>query len=211
MRRIALSLAALCGLAAMSACSAGSGLSSGGNGTPTTIFFQGSSGQVNDFFVAPDGGAPVSVTAVAAKGSGIGSTIIPNVQFNWSATYAPPGTTYSKGGSPNGHGTCGTPATTPGVNSLLQQLGGGGAFPIYGGAYTQLSIQPNSKPPIYTQQASSIFVGPPTIPPPGEPDTATSTVVPYAAESTNYCLVVYATYAPTNLTRGVIVVVSDSP
>jgi hypothetical protein len=213
MRRLALSLVALCGLAAMAACSGGTGLSNNAtNVTPTTIFFVGSSGQVNDFFLSPTGAAPVSVTAYAANGSGAGSTILPNATFNWAVTYAPAGTTYVKGGSPNGNGTCGSPAQKPGINSLLQQLGNGNPFPLYPG-YSQLSEKANSNPPQYTQSAQQIFVGPPTIPPPppADPDTATLSVVPYATGSTNYCLVVYATYVPNNLTRGVIVVVSDSP
>jgi hypothetical protein len=213
MRRLALSLVALCGLAVMAACSGGSGLSPNGNVTPDTIFFTGNSGQVNDFFVSPTGGAPVSVTAYAAKGTGTGSTIVPNATFTWSAGYAPAGTKYYKGGSPNGNGTCGAPSTTPapGVNSLLQQLGTGNPFPLFLG-YTQLAEKPGSNPPQYTQQATQIYVGPPTVPPPGaDPDTATLTVVPFAEGSTNYCVVVSATYPPTGLTRGVIVVVSDSP
>jgi len=75
-----------------------------------------------------------------------------------------------------------------------------------------LAEKPNSSPPQYTQYAQQIFVGPPTIPPAGDdPDTASTIVVPFAEESTNYCVVVYATYPPTGLTRGVIVVVSDAP
>ncbi len=213
MRRLALSLVASCGIAALVACSGGYGFSSsntgGGNVTPDSIVFMSANSQVNDFFVAPDGSAPVQVSAEALK---VG-TVIPDVVFTWSTTYAPPGTHYAKGGSPNGFGVCGTPSQLPGINSLLQQGPGGNAFPLYYPFYSQLLEQPNSNPPSYTQTASTIYVGPPTIPPAGDPnsDDATLNPVPPAAGSTNYCIYVYAKAVGSGVQGGTIVVVSDSP
>jgi len=216
MRRLALSLVATCGFAALTACAGGFGLNTGGNQTPTSIVFTNGSGQVNDFFVAYDGSAPVLVTATAVKGNGAGSTVIPDVQFTWAAAFAPAGTIYHTGASPNGQSECGAAAQTPLVNSLLQQGNAGGAFPFYGGAYSQLAAQqillPNPNPgPNYTGQAATIFVGPPTVPVPdiNNPNQldASSTAILPATGSTTYCLNLVATAVPSGVKGGVLVVV----
>jgi len=134
MRRLASSLIAASGLALLAACSGGGyGFTSnlGTNPqTPSFIMFQNGSASVNDFFVNPTGNAPLLVSATAEKGTGAGATIIPDQVFTWSAAYAPAGTTYLKGASPNGSGTCGTPPSPAfPINSLLQQGPGGAAYP----------------------------------------------------------------------------------
>jgi hypothetical protein len=213
MRRLALSLVATCGLAALTACgSGGYGLNAGGNQTPTSIQFTNGSGQVDDFFVALNGSAPVLVTGTAVHGSGTLATVIPDVQFTWSATYAPKGTTYLIGSSPNGQGTCGAAASPTPINSLLQQ-GGSGNPSIYPG-YTQLSPENtlSGSPygtPAYGQQAAEIFVGPPLVPSGADP-SADVTLVPVqpATAGGNYCLTLTATAVPSGVTGHVTVVVT---
>jgi hypothetical protein len=213
MRRFALSLVATCGLAALTACAGGYGLNTGSNQTPTSIEFTNGSGQVNDFFVALNGSAPVLISATAVKGSGTLATVIPDVQFTWSATYLPKGTTYVTGGSPNGQSECGAPATTTPINSLLQQ-GGGGNPSAYPG-YTQLSETTIAGTPYgtpqYGQHAAEIFVGPPLQP--SGPDPSLDLTPPYvpvqpATAGGNYCLNVVATAFPSGVSGGVTVVVT---
>lgn len=215
MRRLALTLVATGGLAALTACSGGTGLSTGGNQTPTGIVFTNGSGQVNQFFVSPQGNFPILVAGTAVNGTGATSTIIPDVKFTWAATYLPAGTTFQTGGSPNGQSTCGAPAQTPLVNSLLQQGSGGNPFPFYIG-YTQLAAQqillPNPNPgPNYVQQASQIFVGPPTVPVPdaNNPNQYDASITPIlpATGSTNYCLRLVATAVGSGVQGGITVVV----
>jgi hypothetical protein len=218
MRRLALSLVAIGGFAALTACSGGYGLNTGGNQTPTSIVFTNGSGQVNDFFVSYQGSAPILVAATAVNGTGATSTVIPDVVFTWAASFAPAGTLYRTGASPNGQAECGTPSQTPTINSLLQQGGKGNPFPFYTGAnvYTQLQAQqvlaPNPNPgPTYTQQAAQIFVGPPTVPVPdpvivGQYDASTTPILP-ASPSTNYCLNLVATAVPSGVKGGILVVV----
>jgi hypothetical protein len=206
MRRLALSLAASCGIAVLSACSGGTGVNSSTTVSPTSIVFTNGSGGVNDFFVALNGSAPVLVTATAVHGSSTAPVVIPDVQFTWSAKYAPTGTPYVTGGSPNGNSECGAPATTTGINSLLQQ-GPGGNPSVYGG-YSQLTEQPNSNPPNYVQLAPQIFVGPPLQPSGADPsvDISPTPVQPATAGGT-YCLILTATAQPSGVHGSVVVVV----
>jgi len=210
MRRLALSVIASCGLAILAACAAGTGFSGtvGSNSTtPDAIVFQNGSAQVDNFFLAPNGGAPLLISALGVKGAGIGSTIIPDLSFQWSAVYAAAGTTYSRGVSPNGNGVCGTPpvaATFP-INSLLQQGPGGDAYPFYLGQYTQLSSQPGSNPPAYTQQTSQIYIAPPFNP------ATNQQVLPTPAATGSYCITVTALHGPSGRVGSVLVVVSNSP
>ncbi|MBC5811248.1 MAG: hypothetical protein GIW95_10435 [Candidatus Eremiobacteraeota bacterium] len=212
MRRLALSVIASCGIAIIAACAGpGTGFSgTPGNNTtvPDAIVFQNGSAGVNDFFVAPNGNAPLLISATGVRGAGVGTTIIPDLVFQWSAQYAPAGTTYVRTGSPNGNVTCGTPpvaATFP-INSLLQQGNGGVAYgsPAYQGSnYTQLAFQPGSNPPNYTQQASQIFVGPPT--------SGGGPVQPTPATTGNYCMYITAIHGPSGRSGTVLVVVGNGP
>jgi hypothetical protein len=218
MRRLAFSLVAIGGFAALTACSGGTGLNTGGSQTPTSIVFTNGSGQTNNFFVADDGSAPLLVAATAVNGTGATSTIIPDVQFTWSAAFLPAGTTYNTGPSPNGSGTCGAPAQTPLVNSLLQQGGKGNPFPFYNPPFytqlkaTQVLSPPGVNPgPLYTQQAAQIFVGPPTVPVPdpiivGQWDASTTAILP-ATGSVNYCIRLVATAVPSGVQGGLTIVV----
>ena len=203
MRRLALSVIASCGLAILSACAAGSGFSGtvGSNATvPDSIVFQNGSAQVDNYLVAPNGNAPILVSAVGVKGAGIGSTYIPDLAFQWSAVYAPAGTTYTTGVSPNGNNVCGAPpAGSPPINSLLQFGPGGAAYPGYTGLYTQLSAQPGSNPPNYTQQTAQVFVAPPTV--------GGVQVVPPAGGS--YCMLLTALHGPSGRSGFVIIVVRN--
>ncbi|HXM30600.1 MAG TPA: hypothetical protein VN919_00360, partial [Xanthobacteraceae bacterium] len=77
MRRLAPSLIAAFGIALLAACSGGGyGFNSGATTnpqTPTSIIFENGSASVNDFFLIPNGNAPLQVSAVAIKGTGSGS------------------------------------------------------------------------------------------------------------------------------------------
>ena len=217
MRRLPLSLLASCGLLLLAACSGGSGFGTNSSNSPDALVFAGSSGQVNDFFVSPSGNQPVQINVTAVKGSGPAAVILPGHSFTWAAAFAAPGTTYTKGASPVGTGTCGTPAVTPTVDSLLQQGAGGNAYPLFGGAYTQLSgtlvstttqgMQIN-----YTQQASNIFVGPPTTTIDATGNATGTVVTPSATSLTaSYCLRLVATDVPSGRQGSIVVVVSNSP
>jgi hypothetical protein len=221
MRRLASSLIAASGLALLAACSGGGyGFSSNlgtSSQTPSFIMFQNGSASVNDFFVNPTGNAPLLVSATAEKGTGAGATIIPDQVFTWSAAYAPAGTAYLKGASPNGSGTCGTPPSPPfPINSLLQQGPGGAAYPLYNGAYTQLQAQPppSSGPvgsyPNYTALAAQIFVGPPMTPAAASPFAPTTPILPSPATTGNYCIRLVATHS-SGVIGTVVVVVGEAP
>lgn len=221
MRRLASSLIAASGLALLAACSGGGyGLSAnvGNNQVPSFISFQNGAAGVDDFFLNPTGNAPILVSATAEKGTGAGAVIIPDQVFTWSAAYAPSGTSYLKGASPNGSGTCGSPPSPAfPINSLLQQGPGTGAgFPMYGGFYTQLAAQPapGSGPvgsyPTYTQTASQIFVGVPNSPGAASPFAPSGAIQPSPAVSGNYCIRIQATHS-SGVIGTTLVVVSQSP
>lgn len=110
MRRLAFSLIASCGLAALAACSGGgfgTNLATGAQSkVPDQILFGNGSGSVQDFFVDPTGNSPILVNATGIKGTGASTVVIPDMTFQWSAVYAPAGTTYLKTASPNATGTC---------------------------------------------------------------------------------------------------------
>jgi len=237
MRRLALSLVALCGLTLLAACSGGTDLS-GSNSSSTSIgriTFTNGSAQADDFFVSPTGNAPIEINGIAYE-TQFSNLIVPNVQFTWSAVYAPAGTPYPRGPAPNGNGTCGTPAATTAIESLLTQVASkvnqpaptgqpyGYPNPFYPG-YVQLTdannpvgTTPNyaTNLPNYTQTASTIFVGPPltlnTVASLGPVGIDTDTPVAPSAgppASTNYCLLVTA--AARGVSGTVIVVVTNSP
>jgi len=225
MRRLASSLIVACGIALLTACSGGGyGLNSNtGNSTkvPDEIIFENGSASVDDFFLSPTGNAPILVSAVAIKGLGSGSSVIPDATFSWAAVYAPAGTTYLKGASPNGQGTCGAPPAPPfPINSLLQQgpVVGGAPYPLYGGAFTQLLAQPPPAGnvigtyPNYTGIAQTIFVGPPLVPAATSPFAATTTVQqPTPATTGNYCIRLQATHTSSGVIGTTLVVVSQAP
>jgi hypothetical protein len=220
MRRLAPSLIAAFGIALLAACSGGGyGFNSGGTNnpqTPTSIVFENGAAGVNDFFVDPTGTAPLEVSAIAIKGSGSGSVVVPDATFTWAAVYAPAGTAYLKGASPNGSGTCGAPPSPAfPINSLLQQGPGGAGFPLYSGAYSQLLAQPppGSGPvgsyPTYTGQAATIFVGVPMTPGAATPFAPTTIIAP--AVAANYCIRLVATHTVSGVIGSVVVVVSQAP
>ncbi|MGH7729405.1 MAG: hypothetical protein ACREM2_11555 [Vulcanimicrobiaceae bacterium] len=176
-------LALSCGLAMLSACG-GSGLGSGGGSADFVVFTNGSA-QVNDFFLAPSGNAPLLVAATAERGSGQFAQVVPDATFLWAATYAPAGTSYVKGASASASGKCGTPASTPPLVLALQA-------PSL--VYTPLAAG---------QTANEVFVFP--------PKTPSGAVVLPAAGSTSYCLTVLATVSPSGPLGSTTVVVSNSP
>jgi hypothetical protein len=222
MRRLAPSLIAAFGIALLAACSGGGyGFNSGGTTTPqtpTSILFENGAAGVNDFFLVPNGNAPLQVSAVAIKGTGSGSVVVPDTTFTWAAVYAPAGTTYLKGASPNGFGTCGAPPSPAfPINSLLVQAPPAAAYsryPLYLG-YSQLLAQPPpaSGPvgsfPTYTGQASTIFVGPPMTPAAASPYAPTTIIAP--AVGSNYCINVVARETISGLIGSLVVVVSQAP
>jgi hypothetical protein len=204
-------------MALLSACSSGGyAFSSSGAHNIDRIVFTNGSGQTNDFFVAPLGSTPLQVNAVAYKGSGQFSNVVPDATFTWSAAFAPAGTTYSKGGSPSGAGECGAPAAIiPQYYTILTQAtvpgppvpepSGGVAIPPSGGdaspQYSGYNLLPSS------QSATTVYVGPPLDP------TKIPAVVPegFATGSTSYCLFLVATHVGDGVQGSVTVVVSNSP
>ena len=142
MRRLVSSLIATCAIALLAACSGGGyGLNTNfgtGSKSPDSLAFMNGSGSVNDFFVSPTANDPVSISAVGIKGSGTGAVVVPDLVFFWSVSYAPLGTIYSKGASPNGSGTCGSPPGTAGATApgalFLQNTSGN--FSAYNGSAT---------------------------------------------------------------------------
>jgi hypothetical protein len=220
MRRLSLTLIASCGIALLSACNGGGYAFTGtnSNNTVTSVAFYNGSGQVNDFFVTPIGSAPIEINAVAQKGTGSQTQVVPDVKFTWNIGFAPAGTTYLKSGSPSGSGTCGTPANpnVPFFYSLLFQTATiGPAVPSpTGEPPVGVPPVPGDGSPQYPgysilspeQKAATIFVGAPLDP------TKLPAVVPIgdATGSTNYCLAVNAIYQGATV-GAAIVVVSNSP
>ena len=219
MRRLSLTLIASCGIALLSACNGGGYAFTGTNSSNivTSVAWYNGSGQVNDFFVSPNGSSPIEINAVAQKGTGSQTQAVPDVKFTWEVGYAPAGTTYLKSASPSGSGTCGTPAN-PNVSfyySLLYQGATSGPVPSPSGSPLEgVAPVPGEASPQYPgyailapeQQASTIFVAAPLDP------TKLPAVVPigYEGTSTNYCLQVDAIYKGATV-GAVIVVVSNSP
>jgi len=224
MRRLAFSLIASCGLAMLVACSGGGFGLNFSTGTtsrvPDSITFQNGSASVNDFFLSPTGNSPILVNATGIKGTGSGSVVIPDLVFTWAAVYAPSGTPYLKGGSPNAQGSCGAPPSNFPINSLLLQgpaQSGFSGYPLYNGFYNQLLAQnpPAAGPigsfPTYTQTAATIFVGVPLVPGPGPGNAFSPTGTPVAAASASYCITLLATEPLSGRQGSTTVVVSQSP
>ncbi len=223
MRRLAFSLIASCGLAALVACSGGGyglNLGTGANSkVPDQILFSDGAATVQDFFLDPTGNSPILINATGIKGTGNSTAVIPDMVFAWAAVYAPSGTTYLKTASPNGVGTCGTtPTPAFPINSLLQQGPGGAPYPLYGGFYSQLAAQapPSSGPvntyPTYTQLAATIYVGVPLVPGAASPFNPTPAVQsPTPAVSGNYCIRLVATDPNSGRIGSTLIVVSQSP
>jgi hypothetical protein len=131
MRRLALSVLTACGLALLTACSAGTGLSTSGNGNnPTFVEFTNGSGQANDFTVSAAGvsqyGPPLlQINALAAKTNGPATIFLPDRAFLWAARFVNPATDPPSvaqvlaGPVPNGFTACpAKPAATPAVPLL---------------------------------------------------------------------------------------------
>jgi hypothetical protein len=144
MRRLALPILTICGLALLTSCSGGSGLAFGSSTTSPTVvvLYAGTNGQTNDFFLAPGGSAPLAVSAVGYTGSGVSPNYVVDATFTWAARYVNPLTdppnvsTVTVGPAPNGFKTCpAIPASTPPVPILVQ--GGTGAASAFAG-YTLL-------------------------------------------------------------------------
>jgi hypothetical protein len=219
MRRLTLSLIATCSIAVLSACGSGGYAFSGSGGKITSIQFFSSSGQVNDYFLSPSGTSPLTISAQGYNGTGTFTNVVPDTTFTWAVSYAPEGTTYSKGASPNGSGTCGTPGNlAPLYYALLEPVttsGGGvpvptpdpvlGPIPPSGGdASPQFAGFDILSP---TQAATSVYLAPPIDP------TKIPAIVPItpAGTGTNYCLFVVATHVGDGVKGSVTVVVSNSP
>jgi len=228
MRRLSLTLIA--GLLLLPACTGGyafNGTNSSGN--ISSVVFTNGSGQVNDYFLSPNGTTPLQVNAEGIHGSGLGSTVVPDTTFTWSAAFAPSGTTYSKGPSPNGSGTCGAPAQiVPQYYTLLQQgpvpgppvpaANPGppleGTAPSTTVAYASpMFVGYNLLPP--GQPSPTVYVGPPLDPKSILAADLTATGVYTSATpigGSNYCLTLVATHVGNDNVKGSItVVVSNAP
>lgn len=197
MRRLALNALTACTLAFLSACSGGTGFGNTGS-TIKSIVFSNGSGQVNNFFVAPGGNAPVAISAIGVQGSSTldSSTIVFGQTFTWRARLINPLVdpasiaTYTTGVSPSTFKTCGQPsatvlaaeATTPPTIVLTPAAGS-----VNTNGYAGYAALPA------TQLASTVYVGAvPGVPAP-------------------YCLLVTATHPSDGVVGTVTVVVSSSP
>jgi hypothetical protein len=187
MRRLAIWLVTACGVALLSGCSGGTGFGNSGSSL-TNIVFSNGSGEVNDFFVAPNGIAPVSIAAVGVKGTGAFEELVYGQSFTWSARFVDPDTdpasiaTYKTGVAPATFKKCpAAPLVQPAVPILEQNSGGAGTG--YAG-YADLPAG---------QAASTVFIG-----------AVHGVPAPY-------CLVVTATHPSDGTVGSVTVVVSSSP
>jgi hypothetical protein len=212
MRRLSLTLIASCGIAMLTACSGGFAFNgANGNGNITTIVFTNGSGQTNDFFVAPTGNTPLQVNAIAYKGTGSGSTVVPDAEFTWAASFSKPGTTYTKGPSPSGSSTCGTPGQiVPQYYTILVQGPGSGPVPSPSSGQGVAPAAGEDSPNYlgYSliapfQATSTVFISPPLDP------TKLPEIVPISG--TNYCLQLDATHVGDGVKGSVTIVVGNSP
>jgi hypothetical protein len=146
------------------------------------------SSQVNDFFVAPGGIAPISVDAVGVTGTGSFQDIVYGQSFTWTARFINPKTdppsiaTYTTGVAPATYKTCATPASTPSVSVLQKTSASSSAY-----GYPGYSLLPAA------QTAASVYVG----------------AVPGVAAP--YCLLITAIHPSDHVSGTVTVVVSSSP
>lgn len=198
MRRFALSAAAVCGLALVTACGSGGGygFSSGGssNGSiDSVVFTAGANAQANDFFVAPSGTAPLEVDAIGEKGSGPTALVVPNTTFTWAARFVDPATdspsivTYQTGTAPNVPKFCGAASSTPAIPIYQRKIGS--ALAPYPG-YVALPA---------AQAASTVYVG------------AVPGVSPATKGNSTYCIVLQATHVGDGVIGAKVIVVSNSP
>jgi hypothetical protein len=186
--RLALSsVLTVCGLALLSACNTGSGLTTGSSSSIDHVVFMNGSAQTNDFFVALSGTtglfpATVEVNAVGVNGSGVAPQVVYDATFTWAAAFAPADTPYVAGSSPTGTRKCGAPSTTP-------------VIPVY--YEPQNALVPTLLPA--GQAANTVYAG------------AVAGVTP-VEPATNYCYYLVATQFGGGATQGsVLVVVSNSP
>jgi hypothetical protein len=186
--RFAPPLLAAFGLAFLPACGSGFGGSSASQ-NPSVVVLSTTSGQANDFAVAPGGTSPLGVAAIAYTGSGALDEIVPGVTYTWAARYVNPLTdppsvaTYTAGPDPNGFKTCPpVPTITPPV-PILVQFGTGAPSTAYAG-YRVLGANVT---------ANHVFIGSvPAVPAP-------------------YCLAIVATSVPGNVAGAHTVIVSAGP
>jgi hypothetical protein len=190
MRRLALPILTICGLALLTSCSGGSGLAFGTSTTSPTVvvLYAGSNGQTNDFEIAPTGVAPLAVAAVGYTGSGVSPNYVVDATFTWAARYVNPLTdpqnvaTYTVGPAPGTFKTCpAVPTFQPPVPILIQ--GGTGAASSFAG-YTVLPA---------TTATSQVFL-----------EAVPGVTAPY-------CLVVDATSVNGHVVGSHTVIVSNSP
>lgn len=195
MRRFALSAAAACGLAMLSACGSGGGygFSTSSNGSVDQVVFSSSvNGQANIFTVAPPNGStpaiPLEVDAIGQKGSGPTALVVPDATFTWGARFidrtidAPVIASYH--------------AATAGTNKRCP------ALPINGG-------QPLPPIPIYADAAGTVLLA---------PGTATkqvfvggSTLLTPADNAAGYCVLLVATPVGGGVPGSQTMLVSNNP
>ena len=177
MRRLALSVITACGFALLTACGSTGGYgfsTSNGNGSIDSIVFTNGSAQSNDFFVTPNGTAPLQINAVGQKGSGSFAIIVADTAFTWAGRFVNANDTfatasYLTGPAPGAAKPCPNPKNV---------LGGTPPVPIL-----QATIDPNNTTglPGYSllpagQPARTVYIG----------------AVPGATPP--YCLVIVATH-----------------
>lgn len=170
MRRLALSVFTVCGLALLTACgtTGGTGFSSnGGNGSIDSVLFTNNSAQTNDFFVQGTGAvAPLQITAIGQKGSGTTALQVPDATFTWAGRFVDPTTdlaansTYTVGPAPSGSRNCpklpagGTPPVV-----ILQQNPPVQPTPVPAGQPTPVpTVAPAYIPLPATQPSNTVFI-----------------------------------------------------
>jgi hypothetical protein len=191
MRRLAISVCTVVGLALLSACSGGTGFGNGTGSSKLTsvVFSTGSSGEVSDFFLAPGAISPLQISATGENGTGPSAEIVYGQSFIWTARFVNPKTdppsiaTYTTGTVPSTFKACPSPpAVQPAVPILIPGTVAGVSSGYVG--YTPLPA---------SQAASTVYVG----------------SVPGAAAP--YCLVLTAIHQSDGVSGTVTVVVSNSP
>jgi len=196
MRRLVLSLAAVCASAMLSAC-AGSGgyvFNNTNGGKIDRVIFSAGNAAPGIFKLAPNAGAFLPIVAVGGKGSQ--NSIVPDQTFVWSASIAPAGLTY--GNAVNGAtGTCPAPV----AGTIISQ----------GAVTSPLALRFPAANGAYTGSTATGGVNPTTNFDPYDPARQSDTVivVPVAGQLPPYCLVVQATHSGDGVFGTQVVFVSN--
>ncbi|GAC1302478.1 MAG: hypothetical protein NVSMB19_11790 [Vulcanimicrobiaceae bacterium] len=194
MRRLALSVFTVCGLALLSACGSGGGYgfstSDNANGSiDQVVFTAGRNAQANSFIVSPTGNTPLEVDAIGQKGTGPFAVVVPDATFTWAARFVdptkdnPPVSNYTVGPNASSKPCPKKPSTTPAIPILQQTLPG--VYPV------SAALTPS-------QAARTVFIAAPA-------------GMSAADNATGYCIVLQATHVGDGKVGAATVLVSNNP